>query len=200
MTERSDHNQELSKCGFAAVIGTPNAGKSTLINALVGEKISIVTPKVQTTRMPVRGIVARGATQIILVDTPGIFEPQKPLERAMVKSAWEGQADADIVVFLVDATRQKPDQMDRKTGHILNKLKKLNRARPCLLAFNKIDQVKREDLLAMAALFNAEHNFDQTYMISALKEDGIEALMEGLEQYMPEGVWLFPEDQISDMP
>ena len=118
----------------------------------------------------------------------------------MVKSAWEGQADADVVVFLVDATRQKRDHIDRKTGHILNKLKKLNRARPCLLAFNKIDQVKREDLLAMTALFNAEHNFDQTYMISALKEDGIEVLMEGLAQYMPEGVWLFPEDQISDMP
>lgn len=198
--KETTENTGPEKCGFVVVIGTPNAGKSTLMNAMVGEKVSIVTPKVQTTRMPVRGIVVKDNTQIIFVDTPGIFEPQKPLERAMVKSAWEGQADADTVLFLVDATRQKTNRIDPKTDHILQKLKKLNRARPCILAFNKIDKVKREDLLAMAKMFNDEHDFQKTYMISALKEDGIAELLGDLASEMPEGVWLFPEDQISDMP
>jgi len=200
LSDINNSSSAKTNCGFVAVIGPPNAGKSTLINALVGEKVTIVSPKVQTTRTQIRGIVTKENCQIILVDTPGIFEPKRPLERAMVKSAWDGQSDADIVMLILDAASQKEASVNTKTEHILKNLSKYARGKKCILVLNKIDKLARDKLLAISANLNNAYSFEQTYMISALKKDGLESLLSGLELDMPEGVWLFPEDQISDMP
>ena len=191
----SDADTPETRCGFVALVGAPNAGKSTLLNRLVGAKISIVTHKVQTTRARVRGIAIRGASQIILVDTPGIFTPKKRLERAMVAAAWGGVDDADETVVIYDATRQK---IDADTRLILAGLKK--RGASAVLALNKIDAVKRESLLALAAAFEAEGVFARVFMISALSGDGVADLLDYLASRMPPGPWHYPEDQISDMP
>jgi len=183
------------RCGFAALLGAPNAGKSTLLNALVGEKISIVTPKVQTTRSRIRGIVIEGASQIVFVDTPGIFQPKRRLERAMVAAAWAGARDADLVVLLYDASRKR---VDEDTRRILDGLKRQERR--AVLALNKIDAIRRDKLLALAAAFEAEGLFERIFMISALTGDGVDDLRRYLAGLLPEGPWLYPEDQLSDLP
>ncbi len=190
-----DGARAASRCGFVAVLGAPNAGKSTLINTLVGTKVSIVSPKVQTTRTRVLGIAVHDAAQLVFVDTPGIFRPRKRLERAMVRSAWDGAADADIVVLLHDAASKRPDP---DTLAITDKLKDFDR--PAVLALNKIDRVRRESLLARTAELNQRGRFEETFMISALNGDGVADLMGYLARSVPPGVWLFPEDQLSDMP
>ncbi len=183
-----------SRCGFAALIGAPNAGKSTLLNRLVGAKVSIVTPKVQTTRTRVLGIAVRGAAQIIFIDTPGIFEPRRRLDRAMVAAAWSGAADADLVVLLVDAAKGVTGDVRR----IVDGLTKAGRT--AILALNKIDLVRRDSLLALSAELNDSGVFTDTFMISATTGDGVDDLMEMIVRRLPEGPWLYPEDQLSDMP
>jgi len=183
------------RCGFVAVIGAPNAGKSTLVNQLVGSKIAIVTPKVQTTRSRMLGIAIAGETQIILVDTPGIFRARRRLERAMVKAAWRGAADSDEIVLLVDANRAP---VDDETRQIVTGLKAAGRR--AILAINKCDQAPCENLLALARDLDAEGIFTDTLMISALTGDGVGDLGQLLRRRLPEGPWLFPEDQISDAP
>jgi GTP-binding protein Era len=190
-----------TRCGFAAIIGAPNAGKSTLTNALVGTKVSIVTPKVQTTRMPVRGVVIRGAAQIVFVDTPGIFKPRRRLDRAMVQSAWSGAKDADAVLLIVDAPElaAQPDGLAaRDTAAIIEGLKKNNQKAALLL--NKIDGMKRTDLLPLIEKFNAEGIFESVFVISALKGDHIGDVADWCAARMPLGPWLFPEDQAADIP
>jgi GTP-binding protein Era len=183
-------------CGIVAVVGAPNAGKSTLVNALVGAKVSIVSPKVQTTRARVMGVAMVGATQVVLVDTPGIFtRPRRRLERAMVKTAWRETGDADEIAVLVDASR-KGDDSD--TAAILEGLR--GAGRHATLVLNKIDLVKRPLLLGLAQRLNASGMFDHTYMVSALTGDGVDDLKRDLAARMPEGAWLYPPDQLSDMP
>jgi GTP-binding protein Era len=189
------HAAPSTRCGFVALVGAPNAGKSTLVNRLVGAKISIVTHKVQTTRSRVRGVVVDGDCQIVFVDTPGIFTPKRRLERSMVAAAWSETKDADEVVLLADATRQSIDQ---DTRQIIDGLKA--RGRRAVLALNKVDKGKREVLLPLAAAFEAEGIFDRIFMISALTGDGIEDLRRFLIARMPEGPWLFPADELSDLP
>jgi GTP-binding protein Era len=198
------------RCGFVAIIGAPNAGKSTLVNRLVGTKVSIVTQKVQTTRFPVRGIVIAGDTQMVLVDTPGIFKPRRRLDRAMVRSAWSGAEDADAIVLLVDAAAQvavtsggdKPTAADRKAVEdvesIIEGLQKSG-AR-AILALNKIDLLKRENLLAVADGLFKTGVFSDVLMISADKGQGVADLSQMLAERMPEGPWLYPEDQAADAP
>ncbi|QGM44803.1 GTPase Era [Methylocystis heyeri] len=183
-----------TRCGFAALVGAPNAGKSTLLNRLVGAKVSIVSRKAQTTRAMVRGIAVCGQAQIVLVDTPGIFAPKRRLDRAMVASALSGATDADVVVLLADARKG----LDEETEAILGKLAQSQA--PKLLALNKIDLVPRESLLALTAQFNAKAKFEETFMISALTGDGVEKLLEKLGERMPASPWLYPEDQLSDAP
>ncbi len=183
------------RCGVVALAGAPNAGKSTLVNSLVGAKVSIVTRKVQTTRMRLRAIAVHGDVQIVFMDMPGIFSPKRRLERAMVAAAWSGVHDADVVVVVFDAERRN---IDRDTRLILDGLKK--KRRRAVLALNKIDLIKRERLLHLAAQFEAEGIFDRIFMISALEGDGVGDLMAYLDRQMPEGPWLFPEDQLSDLP
>jgi GTPase len=183
-----------TRAGFAALIGAPNAGKSTLLNALVGSKVSIVSRKVQTTRALVRGIAIEGTTQIVFVDTPGIFKPRRRLDRAMVTSAWGGAGDADAVCFLLDARKG----LDEEGEAILDKLPELRQ--PKILILNKIDLIERSKLLDLSARLNARAPFAHTFMISALKGDGLDALRRTLAGMMPEGPWLYPEDQISDAP
>ena len=183
------------RCGFIALVGAPNAGKSTLLNALVGSKVAIVSPKVQTTRTRVLGITLEGDSQLVFVDTPGIFQPKRRLERAMVAAAWQGAQDADLVVLLVDATA---DKIKPETRSIIEGLK--SAGRPAILALNKIDAVKRPKLLALSEALNAEGDFTATYMISALTADGLDDLKSALATAVPEGPWLYPEDQLSDMP
>ena len=185
---------EPTRCGFAALIGAPNAGKSTLINALVGSKVSIVSRKVQTTRVPVRGIAIEGPAQIIFVDTPGIFAPRRRLDRAMVAAAWSGAGDADVVALLVDARKG----LDAETETILDKLGEAGKTRVLLL--NKIDTVDVEGLLGLAEAVNARLRFDDTFMISALRSHGLDKLRVKLGQAMPVGPWLYPEDQVTDAP
>jgi len=180
--------------GFVAVLGAPNVGKSTLVNRLVGAKVTIVSPKVQTTRARVLGIALAGPSQIVFVDTPGIFAPRKRLDRAMVAAAWQGAAEADLTCLLVDSVRG----LDRDTRHILAGLKESGRT--AILVLNKIDQVKRESLLALSAALNAEGDFSDTFMISALNGDGVGDLLAHLAAAVPPGVWHFPEDQVSDLP
>jgi GTP-binding protein Era len=183
-----------TKAGFVALIGAPNSGKSTLLNALVGSKVSIVSRKVQTTRALVRGIAIEGAAQIVFVDTPGIFKPKRRLDRAMVTSAWGGAADAEVVCFLLDARKG----LDEEGEAIVARLPDLRQ--PKILILNKIDLIERSRLLALAASLNDKVAFDHTFMISALKGDGLAALRTELAGMMPEGPWLYPEDQISDAP
>ena len=204
----ADSDGTPTRAGFAAVIGAPNAGKSTLVNRLVGAKVSIVTRKVQTTRFPVRGVAMEGRAQIILVDTPGVFTPRRRLDRAMVRSAWQGAEDADAVVHLVDAegeiavsegnatSAQKRSVEDAAT--IVEGL--ISARRKAILALNKIDQVKRDKLLALSQNSFATGVYDEVYMISAEKGSGVEDLARRLAGLMPEGPWLFPEDQTADMP
>jgi GTP-binding protein Era len=182
------------RCGFVALVGAPNAGKSTLINKLVGAKVAIVSPKVQTTRSRTLGLAIAGAAQIIFVDTPGIFTPKKRLERSMVKAAWAGAHDADVVVLLVDVERG----IDRDTRQIIEGLKTAGRT--AVLALNKIDLVKRDSLLALAETLAKEGIFDPVFMISGLSGSGVSDLMDYLARTVPEGPWLYPEDEISDMP
>ena len=182
------------RCGYVALLGAPNVGKSTLLNRLVGAKVSIVTPKVQTTRNRVLGIAVTSGDQIVYVDTPGIFTPQKRLDRAMVAAAWGGAADADVVVVLADAKRG----LDADSGRIVAGLAKVGR--PALLALNKIDLVRRETLLQLSERFNKEGAFEETFMISALGGDGVDTLLEAIRARLPAGPWLFPEDQLTDMP
>jgi GTPase len=186
---------EPTRCGFVAVIGAPNAGKSTLVNALVGAKIAIVTPKVQTTRSRLLGIAIEGAAQILLVDTPGIFRPKRRFDRAMVKAAWQGAADADEIALVVDAAENPPSE---ETMSIVAGLKEAGRK--AILVLNKIDQAPRQNLLELAQSLTAEGVFTETFMISALTGDGVADLKQRLERGLPEGPWLYPEDQISDAP
>jgi len=183
-----------TRCGFVAVLGAPNVGKSTLVNRLVGAKVSIVSPKVQTTRSRVLGILIEGPSQIVLVDTPGIFAPRRRLDRAMIAAAWGGAADADVVCLLVDCA--KPDSDD--TRRIVGQLKKSRRE--AVLVLNKVDLIEKSALLALAARFDSEGLFTDTLMVSALTGEGVGDLLSLLAGRVPEGPWLFPEDQISDMP
>ena len=182
------------RAGFVAIVGAPNVGKSTLLNRLVGAKVSIVSPKVQTTRTRVLGICIEGPAQIIFIDTPGIFQPHRRLDRAMVAAAWIGTADADEILLLVDASRG----LDRNTAAIVKKLKRAERT--VILAINKGDLVNKPDLLALAAKLNEAGAFTDTFMISAETGDGVADLMALLAGRVAAGRWLFPEDQISDMP
>jgi GTP-binding protein Era len=187
-------------CGFAAIIGAPNAGKSTLVNALVGTKIAIVTPKVQTTRMPVRGVAIRGETQIVFVDTPGIFKPKRRLDRAMVTSAWAGANDADAIVLIVDAPDlvANPDGLAARDTHaIIDKLRE-NKAKAALV-LNKIDGMKRTDLLPLIDKLKDDELFGQIFVISALKGDSVDDVFAWCAGKMPESPFLFPEDQAGDI-
>ena len=183
-----------TRCGFIAVIGAPNAGKSTLVNALVGAKVSIVSHKVQTTRMPLRGIVMEGTSQLVFIDTPGIFAPRRRLDRAMVEAAWGGAGDADIVVLLIDAAKGVDEDVER----ILAKLE--GRRTPTILALNKVDRVKKERLLELAQACNARGSFTTTFMISALTGDGVADLKSHLARSVAPGPWHYPADEISDAP
>lgn len=185
------------KCGFVALIGEPNAGKSTLMNRMVGSKIAIVTHKVQTTRARLRGIALRGETQIVFVDTPGLFRTKRKLDRAMVAAAWSGAADADVVVLLVEAHRG----ITKGVEMILEGLEKRGNPKQVVaLAINKIDKVKSEVLLALTKELNERFAFAETFLISAEKGHGVEALALWLAKTLPEGPWLYPEDQIADAP
>ena len=182
-------------CGFVALIGAPNAGKSTLINQAVGTKVSIVSRKVQTTRALVRGIALSGAAQIILVDTPGIFAPKRRLDRAMVSTAWGGAGDADVVALIVDARKGEHDD---ETVAIIEGLAKVKA--PRILILNKIDTVEAESLLERAASLNRHALFADTFMVSALRGHGVPKLVSRLGAMMPPSPWLYPEDQVSDAP
>ena len=182
---------DAMRFGFIAVLGAPNAGKSTLINRIVGAKVTIVSPKVQTTRTRVLGIVGRNRSQLVFVDTPGIFAPRRRLDRAMVDAAWKGAADADLLALLVDSERG----FDANTRAIVEQIKG-----DAVLILNKVDQVPRENLLALSQAINEAGTFRETFMISALKGDGVEDLTDYFAASVPEGVWMFPEDQLSDMP
>lgn len=182
------------RCGYVAIVGAPNAGKSTLMNQFVGAKVSIVSPKVQTTRARVIGIAIEDGAQIIFVDTPGIFAPKRRLDRAMVAAAWSGVDDADVVLFLLDAQHG----FDDEARAVVDALK--GRRKPVLLALNKVDAVPREKLLGLAKTLNEAHDFAATFMISALKGDGVNDVKRDLAKRVPQGPWLFPEDQLADMP
>lgn len=188
--------EETTRAGFVALIGEPNAGKSTLLNRMVGAKVSIVTHKVQTTRARIRGVAMEGASQIVFVDTPGLFQPRRRLDRAMVAAAWDGAGDADVVVLLVEAHRGITPGVET----ILERLHNVAKGRPVALAINKIDRVKREALLALAQELNERLDFVETFMISAEKGYGCDDLKRWLAERLPEGPWLYPEDQIADMP
>ena len=181
------------RCGFIAVIGAPNAGKSTLVNTLVGAKVAIVNRKVQTTRTTLRGIAIVGASQLVFIDTPGIFAPRRRLDRAMVDAAWGGAGDADQVLLVVDAAKGIDEDVERILG-------KLQGGKAQLLALNKIDRVKKERLLDLAAELNARAPFATTFMISALSGDGVADLKAYLAGVVAPGPWHYPEDEISDAP
>lgn len=201
-------NADTMRAGFAAIIGAPNAGKSTLVNQLVGRKVSIVTHKVQTTRFQVRGVIIRGPSQIVLVDTPGVFAPRRRLDRAMVAAAWAGAEDADAIVHVVDAPAQaravagQGKAQDRRGAddveRVIEGLK--GAGRKAILALNKIDLIKREELLALAQTLFESGVYEEVFMISAENGDGTSKLALRLAELMPEGHWLYPEDQIADLP
>ena len=201
-------DQDQQKAGFAAIIGAPNAGKSTLVNRLTGTKVSIVTQKVQTTRFPVRGIAIYGGAQIVLVDTPGIFSPRRRLDRAMVASAWGGADDADVVVHLVDAAShiaadgKEGQAADRRSAEdtetIIAALKAAGKQ--VILALNKIDGMRRDTLLALSQQLYETGVYSEVFMISALSGDGVDDLGRRLADAMPAGPWLYPEDQSADVP
>jgi len=186
----------MTKAGFVALIGEPNAGKSTLLNHMVGAKVSIVTHKVQTTRARVRGVAMEGDAQLVFVDTPGLFRPRRRLDRAMVAAAWGGAADADVVVLMIEAHRGLTDGVAR----ILQDLAKVTDGRQVALAINKIDRVEAPALLALTEEMNGAFAFTQTFMISAEKGHGVQDLRAWLASEMPDGPWLYPEDQIADLP
>ena len=190
----ADPSTEGSRFGFVAVLGAPNVGKSTLINRLVGSKVTIVSPKVQTTRSRILGIALHKASQIVLVDTPGIFQPKRRLDRAMVAAAWQGASDADVVCLLVDSERG----LDGNAQRIVEGLRQ--DGREAVLVLNKIDRVKRESLLALSAKLNDTELFSDTFMLSALNGDGVGDFLDFLARRVPPGVWHYPEDQISDLP
>lgn len=183
-----------TRCGFVAILGAPNAGKSTLVNRMTGAKVSIVSPKAQTTRFRVLGIVVRGATQILLVDTPGIFAPRRRLDRAMVHAAWAGAADADLALLVVDAARGVTEGVRGIVGRLAAA------GRQAWLVLNKTDAVPRPRLLPLAAELNALHAFAETFMVSATTGDGVEALLDALTAALPEGPFLYPEDDLTDLP
>lgn len=187
----------MTRAGFTALIGEPNAGKSTLLNRMVGAKVSIVTHKVQTTRARIRGVALEGDSQIVFVDTPGLFRPRRRLDRAMVSAAWSGAEDADVVVLLVEAHRG----LTEGVKSILKALpERAARGQKFALAINKIDRVKSERLLGLTTELNEAFDFAATFMISAEKGHGVAALKTWLANEMPEGPWLYPEDQIADLP
>ncbi|HEY9013100.1 MAG TPA: GTPase Era [Devosia sp.] len=184
---------EQTRCGFIALVGAPNAGKSTLLNSLVGSKVSIVTHKAQTTRAQVRGVVTDGPSQVIFVDTPGIFAPKRRLDRAMVEAAWSGAGDADFVALIVDAERGITAEVD-------SLLEGLSQVRnPRVLVLNKIDLLKREKLLALAKALNDRLPFKETFMISAMNGDGVRDFLAWAEANAPLGPWHFPEDHLTDL-
>ncbi len=185
-----------TRAGFIALIGEPNAGKSTLLNRMVGAKVSIVTHKVQTTRARIRGVAMEGESQLIFVDTPGLFRPRRRLDRAMVAAAWSGAADADVVVLLIEANRGLTEGVQA----ILDGLKERTDDRKVALAINKIDRVEAPVLLKLTEDLNAAFDFTQTYLISAEKGYGVDDLRAWLADTVPEGPWLYPEDQIADLP
>jgi GTPase len=183
-----------TRCGFVALFGAPNVGKSTLTNALTGSKVSIVTPKVQTTRALVRGIAIEGSSQLIFVDTPGVFRPRRRLDRAMVTTAWGGAHDADLIGLLIDAKRG----LDQDSAGILARLAGLRQ--PQALILNKVDMVEKGTLLGLAESTNARASFAATFMVSALNGDGVGDLRQWFAAHVPQGPWLYPEDQMSDAP
>ena len=185
-----------TRAGFIALIGEPNAGKSTLLNRMVGAKVSIVTHKVQTTRARIRGVAMEGDAQLVFVDTPGLFKPRRRLDRAMVAAAWGGAADADIIVLMVEAHRGITEGVER----ILDGLSEIAQGRKVALAINKIDRVEAPALLSLTRDLNDRFPFAETFMISAEKGHGVEDLRRWLAQQLPEGPWLYPEDQIADLP
>lgn len=185
-----------TRAGFVALIGEPNAGKSTLTNQMVGAKVSIVTHKVQTTRARIRGVAIEGDAQIVLVDTPGLFKPRRRLDRAMVAAAWSGASDADIVVLLIEAHRGITEGVEA----ILENLGEVVGKRPVALAINKIDRVEAPRLLALTQQMNEKFPFTETFLISAEKGHGVNALRKWLAAELPESPWLYPEDQIADLP
>ena len=190
-----------TRAGFVAVLGAPNAGKSTLVNALVGSKVSIVTKKVQTTRMPVRGIAITGQAQIIFVDTPGIFAPKRRLDRAMVKAAWGGAADADAILVVVDA----PELAHAPNGYAAGDTDRIiagleEAGKRAALVLNKTDGMKRLELLPLADALNKRGVFDRVFMVSALKGEGLPELLAYCAEHVPTGHWLYPEDQVADIP
>ena len=191
----------MTHCGYCAIIGAPNAGKSTLTNALVGAKVAIVTPKVQTTRMIVKGVAMSGDTQIVFVDTPGIFKPRRRLDRAMVSAAWAGAEDADTLLLVVDAADLVANQRSHAasdTDAILQSLK--GRKKKMALVLNKIDGMKRTSLLPLVERFHAEAVFEDVFLVSALTGDAVSDVMAWVKARMPEGPWLYPEDQAADIP
>jgi GTP-binding protein Era len=188
---------QATRAGFVALIGEPNAGKSTLLNRMVGAKVSIVTHKVQTTRTRIRGVCMEGQAQIVFVDTPGLFRPRRRLDRAMVKAAWGGAADADVVVLLIEAHRGLTEGAQAIIDRLADELPK---DRPVALAINKIDKVKAEVLLGLAEKMNAAFPFAKTFMISAERGYGVGDLREWLAAQLPEGPWFYPEDQLADLP
>jgi len=186
--------EESTRCGFIALIGAPNAGKSTLLNALVGLKVSIVSRKVQTTRALIRGIAIEGQAQLVFVDTPGIFSPRRRLDRAMVTTAWTGAHEADLVGVLIDARNGIEDEAEdilRRLGDVKT---------PYVLVLNKVDVVSKEKLLTLAKSANAAAKFEATFMVSALTGDGVSDLKTWLSRHVPQGPWLYPADQISEAP
>ena len=189
----TDGAETHTACGFCAIIGAPNAGKSTLVNQITGSKVSIVSHKVQTTRARIRAIAMEGRTQIVLVDTPGIFKPRRLLDKAMVENAWGGAGDADAVVLLVDGRVGVNDDVKKIIEHLQAIGAK------AMLAINKIDLMSREALLETAAAFNAAYPFEQTFMISALNGSGTADLRRAIAARMPKGPWLYPEDQVADV-
>jgi GTP-binding protein Era len=193
-TENMEANAGISRCGFVAIIGAPNAGKSTLLNQLVGSKVAIVTHKVQTTRARIRGIAMEGSTQIVFVDTPGIFKPKRRLDRAMVEAAWGGAGDADLIILMVDMESGRDEDVTR----IVDGLK--SQGRKAILVLNKVDACPREKLLKTAAALNETGIFTETFMISALKGDGVADLKKYIAGLMPPGPWHYPEDQAADVP
>lgn len=191
MTSNPDNN---TVCGLAAIIGLPNAGKSTLVNALVGSKVSIVTHKKQTTRQRILGIVTHNNAQVILMDTPGVFRPKKSMERAMVKSAWDALPDANIICHIVDVSTSDPVKSSRLI------IDRLTENKPVFLVLNKVDKIKKEDLLALTVKLNEAYNYQETFMISALKQSGLERLLDIICTNLPRAPWMFEEDMITDMP
>ncbi|HBT00508.1 MAG TPA: GTPase Era [Citreicella sp.] len=186
-----------TRAGFVALIGEPNAGKSTLTNRMVGAKVSIVTHKVQTTRTRIRGVAMEGDAQIVFVDTPGLFQPRRRLDRAMVAAAWGSASDADVIVLLVEAHRGLVEGVERILATLADQLP---RGAKVALAINKIDRVKAESLLALSQALNDKYPFAKTFMISAERGYGVDDLRQWLAKELPEGPWLYPEDQIADLP